>query len=407
MARSCLPLPSVFIKEHCRLMRNIVYTVLLTIIVSMPLSGYTQDMTAYDSFVTSMKDHSSLDYDLLYYNKKLGFEDTIVTTSHVRLIKAPEDKLFGGYVYIGQDTGWVGYNGDNILAGDNKFNEILFIDPSTNPNAFIKSTMNDLIVHRFLSFSDIVEEVRKDPTIKMVIRDTVMDQVPVLSISIDVPPYDGLSNENLLLTFDKTTGFYHHNIHRYEFQGDFEYREWRFSRPVYGNTATIREMTPAVVAKYKVRNNYDTFSKKKSPITNLSVLEGKILNEKKFASLVEDSSPYILLDFWYSACHPCIKSIPVINQLKIAYGEKGVSFYGVNPIDSEETQKQKLANFLFANPMMYPTIMPNKPIDEMVTLQAYPTIIILDRYRNIVHQETGYSPQLQEKITAVLDKLLQ
>jgi thiol-disulfide isomerase/thioredoxin len=383
-------------------------SLLLLIVMSLcSLPGFSQDMAPYEKFSENVKSHTGLSYDVYFRDKQFGRQDTFITNAHVDLAKIPGDELFGGEVLITMDTSWVGYNGDNILMGDKNFNELLFVDPSANPNALIKTTsMNELIIHRFLNFSDLLAQIRNDPSFKVFIVDTIIDKISCLGIRIHIPENEGMKNEKLLLTFDKRTGFYHRNVHSVEFQNDNQYREWVFSNPSFNYKKELEALTAQSIAKYKQTIKYDPISKARSILPNLAAIEGKILNEKKFASIAKDTSKYILLDFWYSSCHPCIKSIPVINQLKIAYGEKGVSFYGINPIDNEEANKHRLANFLISNPMMYPTIMPNAPIDDKVTIKAYPTVIILDKYRNIVFQETGFSPELHARVVAALDKLV-
>lgn len=366
------------------------------------------DLKAYNDFVNNIQTYSSLEYDVIFHQKLLTRKDTSSIKSHVELVRRPKDELFGGDVFIRLDTVWVGYNGDNILMGDHKNDELLFVDPISNPNALIKSTsMNELIVGRFLKFSDLVKQVLADTSLQVAIVDTTIDNINCLAVRITIPEYDGIKNEKLLMSFNKKTGFYHKNIHSFEFQGDMQYRVWDFSNPVFGHNTIIKGLEPSSVAAYKTINKYNTDTKVKTPVKNLGFIQGRLMSNQKAVSIAQDTSRFIFLDFWYAACYPCIKSIPVINRLKKEFEGQGISFYGVNFVDIDDASKEKLERFVVTNPMEYPTILVYTPIEDELALTGYPTSIILDRYRNIVHQVTGYSPDLYEKLSGAIKKIIQ
>ena len=52
-----------------------------------------------------------------------------------------------------------------------------------------------------------------------------------------------------------------------------------------------------------------------------------------------------LLDFWYTSCLPCLKMIPILNKLFDEFKDN-IEIIGVNPLESDYKDKEKLNNLL-------------------------------------------------------------
>ena len=46
-----------------------------------------------------------------------------------------------------------------------------------------------------------------------------------------------------------------------------------------------------------------------------------------------------VIDFWATWCQPCIRSIPLLNEISEEFADKGVSFFGVS-IDGPRNQSK-------------------------------------------------------------------
>ena len=53
-------------------------------------------------------------------------------------------------------------------------------------------------------------------------------------------------------------------------------------------------------------------------------LEGIIYSDKSNAKIDDFLDKLTLYDFWYMDCPPCIKAIPLLNELHLKYGDKGL-----------------------------------------------------------------------------------
>ena len=116
------------------------------------------------------------------------------------------------------------------------------------------------------------------------------------------------------------------------------------------------------------------------------------------------NSRYILLDFWHKGCIPCLKAIPHINALKMTFSDEEVSIFGINPIDNlnniKETIKQKNISYCVLADK-------NRSLSKLLSINAYPTILIIDTKRNkIVYSKSGFNEEIDNEITLILKNLL-
>ena len=363
------------------------------------------DMSAYQYFLENISTHTSLEYDVTFKRKRFSSSDTLTLDAHVHQVRQ-HDSLFGGHVLIELDTMWAGYNGENILVGYPEFSELIYIDPVKRPNAFIRSTeLNELMVGRFFEPGDFIHSVLADSSFGVSFVDTLIESVPCLGVRIKIPEFrKDFKNEVLFLTFNKQTGFYHRNVHNVEYQENNQYQEWNFSNMQLGQNQIIPKLQEPVLATYE-HVQFDTLRSKIEKLKNVSFIKGRMLVEDIEISLAEDTTELILLDFWFSSCYACIKSIHVMNQLNDTFGKSGLKIYGVNIID-KDPKSERIARFLRNNPMSYPTIMVDPELKDHFPNLIYPALMILDRDRNIIFDHYGYNEHLFEDVSAFVEKIL-
>ena len=139
---------------------------------------------------------------------------------------------------------------------------------------------------------------------------------------------------------------------------------------------------------------------------NFSNLNGTILKSGLSVSLQEQPSQFTILDFWYTSCYPCIKSIPQLNEIYAKYKDKGIRLNGVNMIDDLVKSKSKLDKFQTNYPMAYESIMADNSLEQELQLSGFPTLLILDKDLKIIYEEVGFNEHLFEEVSAFLDDRL-
>jgi len=92
----------------------------------------------------------------------------------------------------------------------------------------------------------------------------------------------------------------------------------------------------------------------------------------------------IVLNFWFTACPPCLAEIPALNKLVKEYKKKGVVFFGIT-YDSYKTLKAK---FFPKYKFDFDIVCDEKNITEAFSA-GYPTTYIIDKKGLIRYVWTG------------------
>lgn len=165
--------------------------------------------------------------------------------------------------------------------------------------------------------------------------------------------------------------------------------------------------------QYFQNNHYDSLSRTIKSFNNLmktkfdenEMDKNKIGGDTLFilndSFLTNHKNKYILLDYWYIGCLPCLKLMPFIQDLKEKVDTSKIVILGVNTVDDEKTvlrffDKKGYTGLELDNKKMVP---PHK-------IQEHPTIILIDENLNIVRRYVGYSGKLSNlKILSDLKSL--
>lgn len=124
------------------------------------------------------------------------------------------------------------------------------------------------------------------------------------------------------------------------------------------------------------------------------------LHTNKKETLSNYKGKVVLLDFWYLSCYPCRLLMPVLEKMNNKYKGKDFVVVGVNATDKNSI---KIKEYLRSKNYRYTQLYNAEPIFEPYNLQAYPTTILIDKQGRIKHIETGYSENLEERMTKMID----
>ncbi|MDP5172284.1 MAG: TlpA family protein disulfide reductase, partial [Bacteroidia bacterium] len=99
----------------------------------------------------------------------------------------------------------------------------------------------------------------------------------------------------------------------------------------------------------------------------------------------------VLLDFWYQSCGPCVKAMPALQSIQQEYRDRPFKVIGVNMFDENQDFMRK---FLLDRGITYPIALARGRTDllEAYGVNAYPTLVILNREQKIVFTQVGFSP---------------
>jgi len=130
-----------------------------------------------------------------------------------------------------------------------------------------------------------------------------------------------------------------------------------------------------------------------APDFRYTVLQGPSIKKQHVSAQSERLSRWrgkvIYLDFWASWCAPCVKSMPLLNQLWQELNAEGFEVLAVN-LDERVDAAEK---FLLAHPVQYSIIRAlDSNIDARYKIMGLPTAYLIDRNGNIQQAYQGFNP---------------
>ena len=135
----------------------------------------------------------------------------------------------------------------------------------------------------------------------------------------------------------------------------------------------------------------------KMPDFEVAGLDGNI------KSIFENGSEIVIVEFWFMSCVPCINAIPYMNDIHRKFSNHRVSFFSVNPIDRNIPKLQK---YLLSRGINFPVYLIAGSELAVYYMPAFPTIYVLNKDREIVFMETGFSIEGMKDLKLFLIKYL-
>jgi thiol-disulfide isomerase/thioredoxin len=136
---------------------------------------------------------------------------------------------------------------------------------------------------------------------------------------------------------------------------------------------------------------------KPAPLWELPDADGNIV---KLADL---KGKILILDFWATWCNPCRQTMPVLDNWMRQSMPKGVQVYSINVWERDPEAARKLMSD--QNYAMKLLFAPNS-ISKDYGFDGIPYLCVIDQDGRIVFAESGYSRDLDEKLSFWIDALI-
>ncbi len=112
----------------------------------------------------------------------------------------------------------------------------------------------------------------------------------------------------------------------------------------------------------------------------------------------------IVLDFWATWCPPCVRALPVINQVTSEFADKGVVFYALDQQEDVETVNAFLADRGLNPPVLLDDA---GAASDAYGVTGLPTSVIIGKDGTIQVFHVGFAPNLGEILTEELEVLVE
>lgn len=381
---------------------------LFFIIGESTITSQDKNLIIVDKCIDKRAQFESIRYTMELHHKSFSRDDTMYREATVDLVRNESDTLFGGYCAIVFDSFWYGYDGKNLYEVYPLEGTIEMVDVATEPSFYIQGTwVNNFVDYGFLKLSRGILDYFQDELIEVHSSDTIIHDWPCIGISFLLPDEEGIYDQTYFIAIDTIEYILRSKMYSAYFQGNLQYTNWDYKQVQYGHLTQLDKLDEANPTNFKkvIQYENDTTSEDTTEFDFIA-LTGNILQRDKPFNLTDVKAKFIVLDFWYTSCMPCIKGIPAVNQIYNSYKDKSVAVYGINPIDDAVKNKTRLDKFLQNNPMRYESVLVDAEVGSAVSRGGYPVIIILDQDYQVVYKETGYSENLYHEVSAFLDEAL-
>ena len=151
-------------------------------------------------------------------------------------------------------------------------------------------------------------------------------------------------------------------------------------------------LEPAIRASPKEPETYCRFDSKYRRIEDFRLpdLQGRLVRFQDF------DTDLILLDFWGSWCQPCLRSVPHLVEIQKRLGGKQLQVIGIACEREETPASERVAGVAKAVKKLginYPILVTSTdgtcPVQKALHVQAYPTLILVDRQGRVLWQDQG------------------
>jgi thiol-disulfide isomerase/thioredoxin len=117
-------------------------------------------------------------------------------------------------------------------------------------------------------------------------------------------------------------------------------------------------------------------------------------------TLEEYHGKVLVLDFWYRGCGWCMRAMPQVKHIASHYFGQPVAVLGMNNDRNEDD-----ARFVAKEMKLDYPVLRSEELPAKYGVDGFPTLIIIDQHGKVADIHVGYSPQLYEEVTAVVDHL--
>jgi len=359
-----------------------------------------------NQFIEEHEQRSSVSYDIDYQIKYFNqIEDTTKIKAKVDLIRATNDSIFGGYIWITADSVSTYYNTKALYSINHATNTIIKY-PKEKTSPLTGSILSELYNTYFLKPNKVKNAI-KDSTVLVTLTEEAIAKRNVWKVSYKINDVEDVTNIRKNIWIDKKKLTPTKINYSADSQGESQYNQWNLKNVSFNTTSieVLEKRLSSAKEKYELEEYQEKEENQVSSLPNgkpLPNLPGVLYSSLNNVKLHDYLDKLTLYDVWYIDCPPCVKAIPHLNELYNKYAEMGLKIVGINPFNNNEKDLKRMPNFLNHNKLDYPIVFVDSEASNDLKVQAYPTFYLVDSKGNVLHSGVGFN----EEKAKILDKQL-
>ncbi|AXO79971.1 TlpA family protein disulfide reductase [Olleya aquimaris] len=175
---------------------------------------------------------------------------------------------------------------------------------------------------------------------------------------------------------------------------------YEFEKPIKRNDSTIIKVSKVTFSSYppkmNIKNVFNEKAIKDKPLSvkSLQTVDGQVI------TLDDLIGKPTIVNFWHTACGPCIKEMPILNEIKKQYGNK-VNFIAV----TFET-KEKIEKFLDKREFNFTHIINAADFMNSIQIKEFPKTFYLNKDGIVKKIEGAVSAEQKKDFIDYIEKLL-
>lgn len=372
------------------------------IIISLYSSTVNAQISPIQNLLGRLESYKNFSYQAI--NKKRDMSaDTTIALNKELFLKAPNDKQYGYFFSIETNYTTETFHTINLYNGEGftvlSPTDSTFFAEEGPHISYSQSIIGEL---KFLQ-----ERYNKSPFKIMMLKDTVINRA--LSSHIIATVTDTIDNNEHLHTnrnfyVNKQTGLPNLIVieGRYKYAGainnyydETKYFDYKTDQP------------DVTVADFTIPKNFKPRKEEPAPPALLNT--GTIApdwtlfdaNDKKL-SLSQLKGKIVLLDFYFIGCAGCMASIKPLNAIYEKYKNKDLIIASL----SERDSKKAVLDFEKRYKINYTGYVNTADVVKSYHVSGFPTFYFIDKEGMIRSAFVGYNDDFEEKVTAIIDKIL-
>ena len=189
---------------------------------------------------------------------------------------------------------------------------------------------------------------------------------------------------------------------RFDYTVTFDFNNWDLKKQFEANAFDYQEpedstLVPSILEEEKPLS---PLLGKEAPLFELKGLDGQTV-----VNLADHlGKDVVVLDFWATWCPPCVRALPIIDQVTAQFKDKGVVFYALDQEEDADT----VANFLANRGIQPPVLLDSESAAaNSYGVRGLPTSVIIGKDGTVQVFHVGLSPNLGEKLAAEIEALIE